>query len=223
LDPWVKPFKFSVSVAIFLWTLAWFLPALRASRRVKRLLAWGFSVSMILEMIGIVGQSARGVRSHFNHETAFDAAVFSTMGALIAFNSVLLVIVFLLFLVRGADLPLSYLWAVRIGLLVTLLGSAQGGLIVAHGQHAVGVVDGGPGLPLVNWSTEGGDLRVAHMLGLHGMQIIPLFAFLLGRSQRSWSEQRRVRWVFASSAIYVIATAAFLYLALAGTPVLPIA
>jgi hypothetical protein len=222
LDPWVKPFKFSVSLAIFLWTVAWLLPALRASRRTKSLLAWGFSIVMFFEIACIVGQSARGRRSHFNFETGFDAAVFSAMGTMIGINSLLLVGLLALYVVRGADLAPSRLWAVRVGLLLTLLGSAEGGLIVSHGQHAVGVADGGAGLPLVNWSTEGGDLRVAHMLGLHGMQVVPLFAFLLGRVKTDWSETRRVRWVIAFSALYALATGALLSMALAGRPVLPL-
>lgn len=223
LDPWVKPFKFCVSVAIFLWTLAWFMPSLRASRRVKQSLSVGFSLIMILEIACIVLQSARGVRSHFNNETGFDGAVFSAMGSMIALNTVLLVVVWLLFMVRGADLPRSYLWAVRLGLLVTVLGGAEGGVIVAHGQHAVGVADGGSGLPLVNWSTEGGDLRIAHLLGLHGMQILPLFAFFLARATPAWREASRVKVVFAFTTVYVIASGALLYLALEGVPLLPFA
>jgi hypothetical protein len=223
LDPWVKPFKFCVSVAIFLWTLAWFLPSLRVERRTRAFLSYAFSLIMILEIGCIVLQSARGTRSHFNVETGFDAAIFSAMGTMIGINSALLAVVLGLFLARGAELPPSYLWGVRLGLLVTLLGSAQGGLIIAHGQHAVGVADGGPGLPLVNWSTSGGDLRVAHMLGLHGMQILPLFAFLLGRAKPGWTESRRVASVVAFSTVYVIGAGALLYLALAGVPVLPLA
>jgi hypothetical protein len=219
IGPWVKPFKFSVSVAIFLWTLAWFLPSLRVADRTRRVLSFGFSLIMILEIGCIVLQSARGVRSHFNFETGFDAGIFNAMGGMIAVNTVLLAIVAGSFFVRGADLPRSYLWAIRLGLLVTLLGSAEGGVMVAHGQHTVGIADGSAGLPLVNWSRQAGDLRVAHMIGLHGMQIIPLFAFLLGRAAPAWPERRRTAVVFAFCAVYVVVGGTMLAMALSGVPI----
>ena len=68
------------------------------------------------------------------------------------------------------------------------------------GAHTVGAPDGGPGVPVTGWSREHGDLRVAHFLGLHALQILPLLAFAL--AWRGWQEARRVRVTLAAAASY---------------------
>ena len=67
-------------------------------------------------------------------------------------------------------------WAILLGWLFIFFGSWVGGQMIGQLGHTIGEGDGGAGLPLVNWSTIAGDLRIAHFFALHGLQIIPLFA-----------------------------------------------
>ena len=75
--------------------------------------------------------------------------------------------------------PRPVQWAILLGWLVVFFGSWVGGQMIGQMSHNVGVPDGGEGLPWINWSTIAGDLRIAHFFGLHGIQIIPLFAVVL--------------------------------------------
>ena len=90
-----------------------------------------------------------------------------------------------------------------------------------NGQHAVGVPDGGPGLPFANWSTEAGDLRVAHFIGLHGLQLIPLFGWWLSRRE-SLAPSAATAAVVAFAVAYASVGYATFVQAMAQRPFLPL-
>jgi FtsH-binding integral membrane protein len=155
-------------------------------------------------MLLVVMQAARGTKSHFNVSTAFDGIVFSVMGLAIAISTILTGVIAFLYFRSDIDLPRSIVWGMRLGLVVFLAGSFEGAYMSTQIGHAVGVPDGGAGLPLVNWSTTGGDLRVAHFLGLHAFQAVPLFAYFLERSKVKISTPLTFGFAFAYFSVFTL-------------------
>jgi len=180
LNVWIKPLKFSASGIIYLWTLGYLLadlPAVaqRSVRRITRLAA----VTMTGEIVLIIMQAARGTSSHFNMGAAFDGLVFGAMGILIMINTVAIVWALWLVFRQRPFGSAAWVWGVRLGILLFLIGSAIGGSMAGRMAHTVGAADGGPGLPFLGWSTRAGDLRAAHFLGLHALQALPLVGWLV--------------------------------------------
>ncbi|HTJ39961.1 MAG TPA: hypothetical protein VL738_42730 [Dactylosporangium sp.] len=205
---WLKPFKFSVSIAVYGTTIAWMLGLLvERRRRFGWWLGTVIAAAMLIEMAVIVGQAARGRQSHFNFQTSLDGVLYNIMGATIATAWVATLILAILLLMQRMPDRANAL-AVRLGIIVALGGMAVGFLMTLPtdaelaqdnptilGAHSVGVADGGPGLPLVNWSTTGGDLRAGHFIGMHALQALPLFALALTLLARRFARLRddRVR------------------------------
>jgi hypothetical protein len=82
------------------------------------------------------------------------------------------------------DLPIAYLWGIRMGILLFALFALQGLAMGGRLSHNVGAPEGmyTEGIPILNWSRKYGDLRVAHFLGMHALQILPLLAYYLLRN-----------------------------------------
>lgn len=209
INPWIKPAKFYIATAIFLWTLAWFIGDLKGPRPWIR---WGLAIAMLMENLLITLQVVRGVPSHFNAVTRFDGNIFTLMGITIVFNTMFLIWLLILFFRRPGAIPRTYLWGIRLGLVLVILGSLEGIVMVMRLSHTVGLADGGPGLPLIYWSTRGGDLRIAHFMGIHGMQAIPLFGW--------WMRNKPPATVMAFAAAYA-ATVSFVFRqAMSGVPLI---
>jgi hypothetical protein len=191
---WFKPLKFAISIGIYSFTFLWVLTFVQGRRRWVRFAATATAIAFMVEVALIAMQVVRGTTSHFNEATPFDETVFNIMGAfvvLLALCNLLLGI--LLLFQRLPDRAL--VWSLRLAVLICLVGMMTGFLMTTQetpaqraadpqltsGAHSVGVEDGGPGLPLVGWSTEAGDLRVPHFFGLHGLQVLPIVAWALAR------------------------------------------
>src|SRR3954453_22018204 len=220
---WFKPLKFAASFGLYALTLAWMAALVQRGRRVVTVTGWVLVALSAVEIVVIVGQAARGVRSHFNDDTPFDAVLFSVMGSAVALiwlaTAVLAVVV-----VRQRISDRVVAWSIGLGLLVALLGMGVGLLMTGQpggGAHSVGVPDGGPGLPLVGWGTAGGDLRIGHFVGLHALQVIPLLGAVLAAVPRRVLPARAgLRLLAVAAAGYLGVVGLLVWQALRGQPLL---
>lgn len=189
---WLKPAKFAISIVIYSFTLLWLMAFIERRRRLVVTVSWIIFGVLLLEEAIIAFQAFRGVRSHFNEATPLDAMLWSTMGgAIMVLWLANLVVAVLLLRQRFTNPVLA--WGVRFGLIIALFGMAVAFLMptdITGGAHSVGVADGGPGLPIVGWSTDGGDLRVPHFVGLHALQAMPVIAWLLTLLPAAWLSVR---------------------------------
>ena len=231
---WLKPAKFAASIAIYTLTLAWVFTFLGTWPRLRRRVGWTNALVFLVEMVIICGQAYRGTISHFNAATPFDAALFSIMGVAIVVQTLSAIAVAVaLYRQSFADVALG--WALRLGMTITIVGAFSGGLMtrptqeqlsaaragekmMVAGAHTVGAPDGGPGLAGTGWSTEHGDLRVPHFVGLHALQVLPLVALLLVR--RRIDDTARVRLVWIAAVSYASLFGILLGQALRGQPLI---
>jgi hypothetical protein len=179
---WEKPIKFYISVAIFSFTYSWLSSFLTRGGRWVRLTGFVIAVSLAVEIVIILAMASIGETSHFNVSTPTAIAIWSIMATFISivlFSTVFISLMILFQKQQEFNLKLalalgSINTAVGMGLAYLMtwptaaqLASYQG----IAGAHAVGVSDGGPGLPFLGWSTVAGDLRVGHFFGLHSIQV----------------------------------------------------
>lgn len=232
---WAKPLKFSVSFVAYCLTLAWMLQFLTRGRKLGRWAGTVVAATGVIEMVIITGQVIRGRRSHFNHQTPFDAALYNVMAVTVAVLwFATLVVAVLLF--RSTITDRASARAIRIGAVLGLVGAGLGSLMTQPtpgqvrgssnivGAHSVGVPDGGPSMPLTGWSTTGGDLRIPHFVGMHALQLIPLalmgLVALGARVPRLRDERVRARLVAVAGAVYAAVLALLTWQALRGQPLI---
>ena len=219
---WSKPWKFHVSIAIHLLTLAFLATYLRdtpqRARGFRRLSAVALGCAAF-ELAYITWRASRGEPSHFSTDTLFGGVMYALMGvgavALTCCAGVLG-----LWLWRAADFAHGPVMqrGLSVGLMLgCVLGTLTGAYVSAQTGHAVGGLPGdGAALPVLHWSLVFGDLRVSHFVGLHAMQTIPLVAWLVAHLR---SPSAALHAVHAFAACQVALTVFTFAQALRGQPI----
>lgn len=144
--------------------------------------------------------------SHFNTSTTFYSFMYSMMAlAATAVSLITLYIAFKFFNGSFPELPSYYLWSIRFSLILFLVFSLEGFLMGASLTNTLGNTTSDFRIPFLNWSLKNGDLRIAHFVGMHSLQILPLLSYYLLRD---------VKLTIAATILYTFLACYILYLAL---------
>jgi len=207
VNAWFKPMKFALSTAILTWSLAWYMGALPNGKGLD-IAVWLIVVTLAFEVLYITWQAARGEASHFNVSTPFYSLMYTLMGVAAVIASLATGYIGLKFFSDlGTELPMYYVWAIRLGFLLFVIFSFEGFLMGGRMAHSVGGPDGSPGIPFFNWSLTYGDLRIAHFVGMHALQLLPLL---------SWYLLKDLKLTFAGFGLYSLLAVFVLVQALRG-------
>ncbi len=222
INPWIKPIKFSLSFSTFATTISLFLVTLRIPAWQLRLARRVIAVSVAFEIFSLAAQAWRSVYAAGSHTLA-DSVLAQLTNGMVMINTAIVTAMLVLFCanrVHSSLVDRPMLAALRYSIVIFLVGNAVGGYMLARGSHNVGVTEGGPGLPFVNWSTIGGDLRIAHFIAIHAIQIVPLFAYVLSQMAPIPTVRQRRLAVAALAIVVALAVGATFVQAALGKPLL---
>jgi hypothetical protein len=191
-----KPMTFGLSFGLTLINVTLIASLISLSDRVRTLLVGVFATACVLETFLVSMQAWRGVPSHFNTETPFDAAVAGSL-AIGGFTLVAVIVALTVLAFRSRPrLPPALLQAIRVGLVALVGAQIAGALMIATG---VRLVNGGN--PELAYAT-GGWLKPVHAVLMHGILVLPLLTWAI--SKTAWDERTQARAVRAGVILYAV-------------------
>jgi len=184
-----KAITFGEAFGLTAISLSWFLTFLPKKRLLWWTLGGVYVAATLTEVFLISMQVWRGVPSHFNNSTSFDAAVFAIMGISIALHLPLIVGV-LIASFTSLKAPASLKWAIRGCMLIFIAAQVFGIFMITMNSHMV---------------APAGSMKGPHAIALHSLQILPFLAFLLMFT--NWTEAQRTRVIVPAISGYIGVTA----------------
>ena len=183
VNAWFKPLKFAFSTVLFAWAMGWFcyyLPNFQI-----KLFNWTVIILLGFEIFYIAFQAARGQLSHFNLSTSVYATLYSLMAIAATIVTLYTAYVGILFFKQDfPNLPVYYVWSIRFGILFFVLFALEGFAMGSRLNHSVGALNDNSNWFIVGWSKTVGDLRVAHFIGMHALQILPILSFYVFKNTK---------------------------------------
>jgi len=180
VNVWLKPAKFSLSLAVHSLTLAFgllLLPAQRLNGTAIKRFSIVFVIAAFFELLWIYLQASKAEASHFNSTGSFEQFMYQLMGVgAVTLTLITGIFGWKIFRAGSSVLHMATGWGFIVSAVLTTIVA---GYLGAQTSHNVG---GDPsdasGLTLFSWSTTGGDLRVPHFVALHIAQAMPFLAWL---------------------------------------------
>jgi hypothetical protein len=189
-----KPTTFGLSFGLTLINVTFITSFLSIKDRTRTLLLGIFATACVLETFLVSLQAWRGVPSHFNVETPFDAAVAQTLAAG-GFTLVAVIVTLTIIALRDKTSLLPGLrLATRAGWVALVGAQVAGGVMIGTGMR---LVFGGD--PQRAYAT-GGWLKPVHAVLMHGILVLPLASWLISRTD--WDERTRSRAIWSVIALY---------------------
>ena len=211
VSAWYKPFKFAFSTFTFAWAMAWYchyLPTFNVA-----MFNWSVVILLSFEIVYIAIMASQGKASHYNVSSPLFSILYSMMALAATLVTLYTAYVGLLFFTNSfPELPHYYLWSIRLGIFIFVVFSFEGFLMGSRMNHSVGLLNDNSTLFILGWSKKVGDLRIAHFVGMHALQVLPILSFYVLKNTR-------LTWFFA---FFYLCLALFVLIqALNGKPLIP--
>src|SRR5882724_4092019 len=194
VNPWIKPIKFSMSFSTFASTISLLLLALQIPRWQLTLVRRAIATSVGLEILSLAAQAWRSAYQLSGH-SLLDTSLAQMTNSMVMVNTGIVCWMLVLFCanrVRTDLIDRPMVSAIRYSIVIFLAGNAIGG-----------------------------DLRIAHFIAIHAIQIVPLFAYILSQMAPIPPVKYRRMAVGALAIALSLAVGATFVQAALGRPLIP--
>lgn len=196
----IKPLTFCLAVGLYALSIAAFLPIAGFTARGRRTFRWTLAATALYAYFAEAGPTLAGFDPRFSHA---NRGLWAWVGAFFGLSTVALVSLILVFAWRvfrwrtAPPRPLVVL-GLRYAMLASVLAAAGGIWMIAIQSRFTG---------------PAGNILFMHALGFHGIQAVPLLAWLLEQSKPPATART---WVHVGGAAYLGATLLLLLQTIAG-------